>query len=83
VLQEGSIRNQNVFILVSVLEIHNKTRNFDHVKHTMIMIPMPVLSRQVNYTSIWKRTDTFLKVPFELHLKEKYLLSIKYMLTAA
>lgn len=69
--QERNMRNQNVFTWVSVLETHKKPRNFDYVKHTLIMIPMPMLSCQVNHNSIWKNMDTFLKVPFELHLKKK------------
>lgn len=77
--QEGSMRKQNIFILVSVLETHTKTRNFDYVKPTWIMMPMPMLSCQVNDTSIWRRMDTFLKVPFELHSKKKYFPNPKYI----
>ena len=82
--QEGSTKNKNIFVLVSVLETHTKTRNFDYdVKHTWIMIPMPMLSCQVNHTSVWKRIDALRKVPFQLHLKKKYFPNPKYMLVGA
>lgn len=75
--QEESMRNQNIFILVPVLEIYQKIRNVDYVKYTRIMIPMPMLSCQVNDASIQKRIDIFLKFPLELKLKKKYFLNPK------
>lgn len=75
--QEGSMRNKN--ILVSVLETYKKRRNFDYVKRTWIVIWMPMLSYHLNHTSMHKKMNTFLKVPFDSHLKNKCFSNSKYM----
>lgn len=79
VSQEGTMRNKNIIILVSLLETCKKRRNFDYVKHTRIMIRMSESSYQLNHTSMTKKMDTFPEVHFDVHLKKRCFSNPKYM----